>query len=161
MTTTSLEIIVSADEPVIDFRRFVKAPTELVFAAWTTPEHLRRWWGPREFELVVCAVDLRVGGGYRMVHRAPDGQEFAFHGDYLEIEPPHRLVSTFVYEGAPDASAVETLVLEDVDGGTLMTGHSRYDTIEARDMHIANGMEGGMTDSCLRLDGLVASIAGG
>jgi len=62
MTTTGIELSVPTDEPVIRYRRFVKAPPELMFAMWTEPEHLRNWWGPRELELVLCEVDLRVGG---------------------------------------------------------------------------------------------------
>jgi uncharacterized protein YndB with AHSA1/START domain len=158
MTTTTLEITIPADEPVIAVRRFVKAPPDLVFDAWTKPEHLSRWWGPRRLELVVCEVDLRVGGGYRMVHRAPDGQEFGFHGEYREIDPPHRLVSTFVYEGAPDHMAVETLTLEAMDGGTLLHTSTVHDSTEARDMHVASGMEEGMTESHERLDELLASL---
>ena len=87
MTTTQLVIETPADTPEIRTRRFVKAPPALVFEAWTTAEHLREWWGPRNLQIVLCEVDLRVGGGYRIVHRAPDGQEFGFHGDYREIDP--------------------------------------------------------------------------
>jgi uncharacterized protein YndB with AHSA1/START domain len=158
MTATSFEINAPAGEPVITSRRFIKAPPSLVFAAWTTPEHLRRWWGPRRLELSVCEIDLRVGGGYRFVHRAPDGQEFAFHGEYREIDPPHRMVTTFVYEGAPDDVAVETLELEECDGGTLMRSTSVHSSVEARDMHIASGMEGGMTESYEQLDELMALL---
>ena len=68
---------------------------------WTEPEHLRHWWGPRQFELVVCESDPRAGGRYRFVQRAPDGQEHTFHGTYREVDRPRRLVRTFVYAGAP------------------------------------------------------------
>ena len=96
-----MEFLAPHDEPVIVFRRAFNAPARLVFAAWTEPQHLRHWRGPRGFELVACEVDLRVGGAYLFVHRAPDGSRHVFYGQYLEIERPSRLVSTFAYEAAP------------------------------------------------------------
>jgi uncharacterized protein YndB with AHSA1/START domain len=155
MTTTALDITTPADEPVIRTRRFVKASPDLVFEAWTNPDHLRNWWGPRRLEMVVCEVDLRVGGGWRFVHRAPDGQEFAFYGKYLEVDPPNRLVATWTWEGMPDDEAIETLVLEAVAGGTMVCGEARHKNIADRDQHIENGMESGMTETYERLDELV------
>ena len=102
MTTSKLEVIAPANEPVIITHRFIKASPALLFKCWTTPEHMKQWLGPRELVMVSCEVDLRVGGGYRYVHRAPDGQEYGFHGKYLEIDAPHRMVCTFVFEPFPD-----------------------------------------------------------
>jgi uncharacterized protein YndB with AHSA1/START domain len=73
MTKAKLEVIAPADEPVIITHRFINASPALVFEAWTTPEHMRQWIGPRQLTMVACEVDLRVGGRYRFVHRAPDG----------------------------------------------------------------------------------------
>ncbi|MBS2961411.1 SRPBCC family protein [Actinocrinis puniceicyclus] len=153
----ALELEIPPGLPVINYRRFVKAPPDLVFTAFTDPRHLRNWWGPRRMELVVCEVDLRVGGGYRFVSRAPDGQEFGFHGEYREIDRPNRLVNTFVFEGAPDHYAVDTAVFERVEGGTLIRGESVHDSVEARDAHVAAGMEPGMIETMDRLDDLVAA----
>jgi uncharacterized protein YndB with AHSA1/START domain len=158
MTNSPTEIIMPPGEPVIEVRRFLKAPSELVFRAVTEGEYLRRWWGPRRLEVSECEIYLRVGGNWRIVHRAPDGAEFAFHGEFLELEPPHRRVATFVFEGAPDHEAVETLVLEPVEGGTMLTQATRHSSVEARDMHVANGMESGIIDSFERLDELLASV---
>jgi uncharacterized protein YndB with AHSA1/START domain len=158
-TKTALEIDAPADQPVIHTTRFLKAPPELVFQAWTEPEHLRRWMGPRYLEIVVCEVDLRVGGTWHMIHRAPDGQEFGFHGEYREIDRPNRLVATWVYEGMPDSEAIETMTFEAVEGGTIARGTSRYDSIETRDQHLASGMESGMVESYERLDELFASLS--
>jgi uncharacterized protein YndB with AHSA1/START domain len=160
MTNIQTEIIIPAGEPDIIVRRFLKAPPELVYRACTERDHLRRWWGPRRLEVAACDVDLRVRGGWRIVHRAPDGMEFAFHGEFLELEPPYRRVATFVYEGAPEHEAVETLVLEEVEGGTMLTTTTRHSSVEARDMHVANGMEEGIIDSYLRLDELMADVQG-
>jgi uncharacterized protein YndB with AHSA1/START domain len=158
MTHTDLDIVMPADEPLIIVRRFLAAPPELVFEAWTQPEHLRHWWGPRRLELVRCEIDLRVGGGYTFVHRAPDGQEFGFHGEYREIDPPHRLVVTFIYDGAPEDESVETSSFEAADGGTIVSSSSRHSSVAARDMHVANGMAEGMTESYERLDERLAAV---
>ena len=103
-----LQIEMPSNEPVITFRRRVAAHPDLVFRLFTEAQHLRRWWGPRRLELVECEIDLYIGGGYRLVQQAPDGQRFSFHGTYLAIERPHRLVQTFVYEGRPNNEVVET-----------------------------------------------------
>ena len=158
MTNNETEITVPAGEPVIEVRRFFEAPPELVYRACTESEYLRRWFGPRRLEITECDIDLRVGGTWRIVQRAPDGMEFAFHGEFLELDPPHRRVGTFVYEGAPEHEAVETLVLEAVEGGTMLTTTTRHSSLEARDMHVANGMEEGIIESMERLVELVASV---
>jgi len=158
MTNTQTEITIPAGEPIITIRRYFKAPPELVYRAVTEGEFLRRWFGPRRLEVSECEVDLRVGGTWRIVHRAPDGMEFAFHGEFLELDPPRRRVGTFVYEGAPEHQAVETLVLEPVEDGTMLTSTNRHSSLEARDMHVANGMEQGIIESNERLEELLASI---
>lgn len=157
MSAPSLTIELPVGEPLIIWQRFFKAPPELVSEAWTQPEHLRHWWGPRWLELTICEVDLRVGGGYRFVQRSPGGVEHGFHGNYLEIDRPRRLVMTFVYEGAPDHQAIDSLDFEPVGGGTLLHGRSEHDSVEARDQHVSAGMEEGMTDAQLRLDEWLAS----
>jgi len=158
MTNTQTEITIPAGEPIITIRRYFKAPPELVYRAVTEGEFLRRWFGPRRLEVSECEVDLRVGGTWRIVHRAPDGMEFAFHGEFLELDPPRRRVGTFVYEGAPEHEAVETLVLEPVENGTMLTSTNRHSSLEARDMHVANGMEQGIIESNERLEELLASM---
>jgi len=152
-----LDIVLPADEPVIIWRRFSRAPPALVFRAWTDADHPRHWWGPSWMTLTVCEIDLRVGGSYRFVHRAPDGQEHGVHGVHREIDPPRRLVSSFVYEGTPQHEAVDAIDLEEADGGTLLRGRSLHDSIEARDRHVAAGMGEGMTDAHRRLDEWLAS----
>ena len=159
MTETTYAVTVSTDAPTIVVRRFVAAPPALVWRAWTEPDLFARWIGPRYLSTDVLEMDVRVGGGYRFVQTAPDGGTHAFHGDYLEVEPTRRLVSTFVYEPFPDASATDTLELEEVEGGTLMHLSSRHASFETRDGHLAAGMEGGMTEGFERLDELIAEGA--
>lgn len=159
MTSKKLEIIAEPGEPSFTTRRVVDAPRALVFDAFTKPEHLQRWMGPRMLTMVSCESDLRVGGRYRFVHRAPDGQEFAFSGDYREIVRPERIVRTFVFEPMPDHEALETLTLEESHGKTTIATTTLHRTVEARDGHFANGrMEAGMTEGYARLDELLAAL---
>lgn len=159
VTHPKLELEIPPDEPVIIYHRFVKAPPQLVFEAFTEPRHLRNWWGPRRLEVVECEVDLRVGGAWRLVSRAPDGQEFAFRGEFRVIDPPRTLEQTFVFEPVPDHYSVDTATFEQVEGGTIVHGRSVHDTLMARDMHVASGMESGMRESMERLDEVVAAAA--
>ncbi len=92
-----------------------------------------------------------------MVHRAPDGTEFVFGGTFLELDPPRRRVGTFRWEGAPQHEAVETFEITAVEGGSLLTSTMRHDSMEARDMHVANGMEFGLRESYERFDELLAA----
>jgi uncharacterized protein YndB with AHSA1/START domain len=154
-----MEFLAPHDEPVIVFRRTFNAPARLVFAAWTEPEHLRHWRGPRGFELVACEVDLRVGGGYRFVHRAPDGSQHVFHGRYLEIERPSRLVSTFVYKAAPETEAVDEVTFEEDGATTRVTGRSAFPTFQARDLYLSGDAERGLAESHDRLDELLGTLA--
>lgn len=157
-TPSSLELEVPADEPVIRFRRFLRAPRDLVFRVMTEPEHRRSWWGPRALELVVAEADLRVGGTYRYVQRAPDGQEFAFRGEFREIDPPRRMVQTFAFEGFPEAESVEAMDLVEVEGGTMVHGVVTHTSMANRDGHVNSGMEPGMRETYERLDEVLATF---
>jgi uncharacterized protein (TIGR03086 family) len=108
----------------------------------------------------VCDIDLRVGGRWRYLIRHGD-DEVGFHGEYREIDRPHRLVFTEMYEGVPelppaDAYPVNTMDLDEVDGVTTMTLLVQHTTNEERDMVLASGMESGMQVSYNRLEDLVA-----
>ena len=109
-----------SDREVLVTRQF-DAPAELVFDALTKPEHVRAWFGAKELE--VCEIDLRVGGKYHFVGFVMDGDTTtcSFRGRYLEIERPVRLVGTWVFDGKPDAEAIETVELREEDGVTTMT----------------------------------------
>jgi uncharacterized protein YndB with AHSA1/START domain len=159
VSSRKLEVTADPDKPTIVTRRVVDAPRTLVFDCWTKPEHMRRWLGPRALTMISCEVDLRVGGGYRYVHRAPDGQEYAFRGEYREIVRPERLVATFVFEMFPEAEALETLTLEEKDGKTTVTTLTQHKTLQARDGHLNSGMEGGMIEGYSRLDELLATLS--
>jgi uncharacterized protein YndB with AHSA1/START domain len=159
--TTNPTILTPADRPDIEWSRELAAPPTVLFELWTRPENLRRWWGPRILEMVVCEVDLRVGGAWRFVHRLPDGQELGFHGVYQAIEAPDRLSSTFVEDADPQHELVETTTFVATPAGSLVTGRMVHDSIATRDAHIAAGMEQGLTESLERVDELLGELARG
>jgi uncharacterized protein YndB with AHSA1/START domain len=101
--------------------RAFDAPLELVFEVLTKPEHVRHWFAPFSCVVTECAIDLRVGGSYHIAFVTEDGKECSFRGTYSEVEPPTRTVATWLFEGWPDADAVETVVLHEDDGVTTMT----------------------------------------
>ena len=159
MSSPRLDITAPHDEPVILFWRTFQAPARLVFEAWTEPEHLRHWRVPRGFELVVCEVDLRVGGGYRFVHRAPDGSRHVFRGQYRQIERPSRLLSTFIYEAAPETEVLDEVTFTGNGGTTLVTGRTVFPTFQARELYAAAGAERGLAECHERLDELLKALA--
>lgn len=153
-----LEISLPTDTE-IRIRRTFAAPPELLYAACTQPEHLRRWWGGKQdVELVSSEADVRVGGGYRHVLRSAGGQEFAFRGTYLELVPGKKQVQTFVFEPYPDAEAVETALYEAVPGGTRLTITIKHQSRANRDGHFDAGMEHGLRASYAALDELLDSL---
>ena len=153
----SAKVTLPTDTQILITREF-DAPRELVYKAYTTPELLRRWWSAGRGEMTVADVDLRVGGGWRDVMVTPDGFEVAFHGEYREIVPNERIVSTEVYEGMPDASALDTLTLTEVDGRTTLSLLVQHSCKEHRDAHINSGMEGGMQISMDCLEEVAVSL---
>lgn len=152
----SAEVTLPSDREILITRKF-DAPADIVFDVWTTPEHVRNWWGWEKDPMTVCEIDLRVGGAYRFVAEHDD-REVAFRGVYQEIQRPHRLVSTEVYEPYPESEAINTLTLEEEDGVTTMRILVEYDSKEARDATIASGMESGLQHSLDRVDKVLASL---
>src|SRR5215218_284534 len=109
---------------VLVVERTFDAPRHLVFAAWTKPEHLVRWWGPSDFTLPTCEQDFRVGGAYRFCMRAPDGTDHWVWGEYREIVEPERLSFTWHREdadGKPFNESIVTVTLADHGGKTKLT----------------------------------------
>ena len=109
------------------------APIQLVFDVFTKVEHVRKTFAPFGEEVTVCDIDLRVGGDYRYVMVTDDGIECAFRGTYLELEPPTRSVQTWLFEGWPEAHAVETMELREADGVTTLTWTLAFSDRAGRD----------------------------
>ena len=158
MTTSgTAKVTLPADEQILITREF-DAPKHLVYKAWTTPELVRRWWNAKRGEVTTCEIDLRVGGTWRYVMVTPDGMEVGFHGEFREIVPNERIVSTEVFEGMPDAAALNTLTLTEEDGRTTLTILVEHSSKEHRDGHIDSGMEAGMQDAMDLLEEVAVSL---
>ena len=151
MTSSGTAVVSLPEDTQILITREFDAPKHLVYRAWTTPELIKRWWAGERGHVTKAEVDLRVGGRWRYVMVAHGGFEVAFHGDYQEIVTNERLVSTEVYEGMPDAHALNTFTLTEQDGRTTMTLLVQHQNSEHRDAHINSGMEGGMQESMDKL----------
>jgi uncharacterized protein YndB with AHSA1/START domain len=143
----------------IHTERVFDAPRDRVFAAFTDPELIPEWWGPRDTTTVVDQMDVKPGGSWRFVMRNSDGSETAFRGTYREVSPPERIVQTFEWEGMPGHVSVETATFEDLGDRTKVTSRSLFHTTEERDGMLASGMEGGMNETYARLDELLARLA--
>ncbi len=150
-------VTLPTDEQILITREF-DAPKHLVYRAWTTPGLVRRWWNANRGEVTIAEVDLRVGGVWRYVMLADGGFEVAFHGEYREIVPNERIVSTEVYEGMPDGEAVNTVTFTEVDGRTTLTILVQHASKEDRDAHIDSGMEAGMQDAMDLLEQVAVSL---
>ena len=161
-SSASAVVTLPADRQILITREF-DAPKQLVYEAFTTPELVKRWWSARRGRMTVAEIDLRVGGRWRYAMIAEStGEEVAFHGEYREIVPNERIVSTEAYEGIPDAdehAALNTMTLTEVDGRTTMTLLVEHPTQEGRDMHVNSGMEDGLQDALDDLEQVAISLA--
>jgi uncharacterized protein YndB with AHSA1/START domain len=151
----ALTVTTPSDREIVMTRVF-DAPRELVFRAHSTCEHIRRWWG--RGNPLDCEMDFRPGGTWRFVEHAPDGNDYAFRGEYREIVAPERIVQTFEFEGMPGHVSVETLVLEEHDGKTTLTSTSVFSSVEDRDGMLRSGMEAGAAQSLDRLADLLTTL---
>jgi len=149
-TPTDCEIVLT---------RVFDAPRHLVFDAFSRPELLQRWFGPRGWSLVVCEVDFKVGSGFRFVLRGPDGREIGMRGVYREIVPIERSVHMESFDDYPGESQVTAVFVEQARKTTL-TATVLYPSREVRDAVIKSGMEHGAAESYDRLAELLASPEG-
>jgi uncharacterized protein YndB with AHSA1/START domain len=150
------------DEQILITREF-DAPKHLVYRAWTMPELVSRWWHANRGEVTVAEIDLRVGGRWRYVAVTPDGFEVGFHGEYREIVPDERIVSTEVYEGMPQGEGPEqgplnTATFTEIEGRTTLTILVEAPSKEIRDAIIESGMEAGMQDALALLEQVAVSL---
>jgi uncharacterized protein YndB with AHSA1/START domain len=156
-TTYNARVVLPADDQILITREF-DAPRHLVYRAWTTPELVSRWYGGNHGEVTSAEIDLRVGGTWRYVTSSGAGPDFAFHGEYREIVPNERIVSTEVYEGAPDAESLNTLTLTERDGRTTMTVLVQHQSTANRDAVLRAGMESGMNAALDKLERVAQSL---
>lgn len=151
-------LTVPSDTEIVIERSF-NAPPSLVFAAWTKPKHVRRWYGLHFLTMTVCEIDLRVGGKWRYVLQGPDGSEHSFSGEYKEIMPPERLVYSEGYEAMPGHDYLVTTSFREENGKTRFTSTMLYQSKADRDGHAASGMEPGMRETLDRLEQFLITLA--
>jgi uncharacterized protein YndB with AHSA1/START domain len=156
-------VTLPTDEQILITREF-DAPRHLVYKAWTTPELVKRYWAGQRGKVTSAEIDLRVGGRWRYVMIANRGFEVAFHGEYREIVPNERIVTTEVYEmpGAdamPDADAPLNIVtFTETDGRTMLTLLVQTTSKELRDTILESGMEVGMQEQFDALEQVAISL---
>jgi uncharacterized protein YndB with AHSA1/START domain len=153
--TGTLQVTTPTDNTIVMTRVF-DAPRQLVWDAFTQPELLKKWFGPRGWSLSVCDVDLRVGGGFRFVMRGPDGHEMGMRGVYRELDRPGRSVHVETFDDYPGESIV-TAVFTEQNGKTTLTATVEYPSREIRDIVVSTGMEHGAAESYDKLSELLAS----
>jgi uncharacterized protein YndB with AHSA1/START domain len=161
------------NEPVFHITRVFDARRELVWKAWTEPKQMKQWWGPRAFTNPVCEMDVRPGGAYRLVMRAPDGVDYPVKGVFREVVKAERLVMTMDPSEHPDAwhdlvnpkrkkedknpagEMLQTVTFEDVKGKTKLTVRTRFKSVAIRDAMLKMGMTEGWSQSMDRLEELL------
>jgi uncharacterized protein YndB with AHSA1/START domain len=163
MRSGTAEVTLPTDEEILITREF-DAPRHLVYRAYTTPELVKRWWSGRRGEMTVAEIDLRVGGAWRYVMTANGGFEVAFHGEFREVVPNQRLVTTEVYE-MPDAEPLpaadeplNVVTFAEADGRTTLTVLVQCTSKEMRDTIIDSGMEAGMQEGMDLLEEVAISL---
>jgi uncharacterized protein YndB with AHSA1/START domain len=142
--------------PFLESVRDFDAARRQVFRAFTEPDLVVRWLGPRDIAMRLIEYDVRTGGGYHYVHRGADGREHRFRGVYHTVRDSEQIIQTFEWEGAPDQVSLEYVTFEDSGGMTRLRTRAVFPSVQARDAAMANGMERGITDSMDRLGELIA-----
>ena len=126
----------TATKPSLTLKRRFNAPPAKVFAAWTDPEKMKLWMGPEGVQGISCEISARAGGRYRLVMRAPNGDEHDVSGIYREVVPNEKLVFTWAWKSTPERESLVTVLFKPDGAGTLMTlMHEQFFDESARDHH--------------------------
>lgn len=157
MATTQIDV--PQGLPYVDITREINAPRDLVHRAYTDPELLAQWLGPRNLTMSVEKWEVRDGGAWRYVQTEADGTEWGFHGVFHGPQTPDQMIQTFEFEGVPGHVSFSELQLEDLGGRTLAKTHVVFMSIEDRDGMVGSGMSTGVIEGYERLDELVARLA--
>ena len=155
--TNPVTVTAPAGTPFIDATRDFDAPLDDVYRAWSEPELVARWLGPRRYEMVIEEYDVRTGGSWAYEHKAGD-EAYGFRGVFHDVTPGKSITQTFEFAGAPGHVSLETVTFSDLgDNRSRVSIHSVYQSIEARDAMVDSGMEGGMTEGFERLDEVLSA----
>ena len=157
----SAKLTFPSDTQILITRDFA-APKHLVYRTVTEPELVKRWWNAKRGKVTTCEIDLREGGSWRYVMETPDGFEVAFHGEYKEIVPNERAVTTEAFEGAPDPdenATTNTMTLTEKDGITTLTVLIDCPNEFVRNAIVESGMEEGLQDAYDLLEEVAVSLS--
>lgn len=141
----------------LHIEREFNAPAELVYNAFLNPDLIVQWWGPRKYTTTVDKLEPFVGGKWRFIHKNEEG-EFAFRGEFKELDPYTKISYTFEFEPMEGHILLETAVLEELNGKTMVKITDTFSSKEDRDGMIQSGMEEGMSESYERLDELLEKM---
>jgi len=163
VTSRKATLTLPTDDQILITREF-DAPAHLLYRAYTEPELVKRWWHANRGVVTLAEIDLRVGGKWRFVGVGDNGSEVGFHGEYQELVPNERIVSTEIYEGLPkgvseeEGGTVNTVSFVEEGGRTTMTMLIQASNKTARDAIIESGMEAGLQDALELLEGVASSL---
>jgi uncharacterized protein YndB with AHSA1/START domain len=156
---SELHVTAEPGVPQVLTSRELAAPRDLVYRAFTEPDLLQRWLGPRAYTMTIDRYDLRDGGSWRYIHADDAGNSYGFHGVFHGDPTPQGMVQTFEFEGAPGDVSMDTVTFEERDGKTIVRTNSVFQSVEARDAMVDNGMARGMSEGYERLDELLNELA--
>jgi uncharacterized protein YndB with AHSA1/START domain len=159
MGTTHL--VVEPGLPTLSMTRDFDAPRDLLFRAYTDPELVARWMGPRRLTTEIVEWDVRHGGEWRYLSREADGSAYGFRGVFHGTPSVDGIVQTWEFEGYPQAVQLQRCWFEDLAGATRLHAQVAFFSVEDRDGLVASGMEGGMNEGYARRDELLAEIVEG
>ena len=153
-----LNVTAEPGVPQIVTTRNFDAPRDLLYRAFTEPDLLAQWLGPRRYTMTIERFDPRDGGTWRYVHADDAGHAYGFHGVFHGDPSPDGIVQTFEFEGAPGNVQMDTVTFEEHDGGTTVRTNSVFQSVEARDAMYQSGMAEGMNEGYERLEELLAKL---
>ena len=156
MATTQFDV--PEGLPFVDVTREFDAPRDLIHRAYTDPELVPQWLGPKGYTMDLEQWDARDGGYWRYVQTDPEGGKWAFHGVFHGPQTPDQMIQTFEFEGVPGHVSFSELRLEEKDGKTVAKTHVVFMSLEDRDGMVASGMEWGMVQGYERLDEIIAQL---
>jgi uncharacterized protein YndB with AHSA1/START domain len=160
-TMSKTEYVIEPGKQEILITRMFDAPRELVFKAFTDPNLMAQWWGPRDLSTRIEKFEARPGGEWRFVQRDAAGNEFRFHGVHHDVVAPERIVTTFEFEGAPGHVLLQCATFESIGDKPKLVTQSIYQSVADRDGMVAAGMKRGSDDSMDRLSELVETMKAG
>lgn len=147
-------------EREVTITRVYDAPARLLFEAYSKPEHIKQWFGPKDWPVTLCEMDFRVGGKFRFAMTGPSGrQNTPFGGEYREIIPNRRIVYDNGFETKGSGRMLVTVTFDETDGKTTLTIHTVFESVAMRNSHVSRGFEQGTNSGLDQLGDLVAAMA--